>query len=151
MIAQVILWGLLILPWGLFFFLDIKKVKKFIPGGLFSALVLTVFFQFYERYQLFEINKTIFPLTNTTPFIYGIYIVLPTIFLYFTFGHFFKYILLNMVSDAIFAFGIMYWYEHLGIYKLEGLHHIIIYTNSLISAVLIYLFQKWQYNEQDEY
>lgn len=45
--------------------------------GLFSALIITIGLQFYERFNLLEIEETIFPLTNTPSNVYGLYIVLP--------------------------------------------------------------------------
>ncbi|MEC1157447.1 hypothetical protein ACUXCC_003419 [Cytobacillus horneckiae] len=147
MFTHIYLWTMLILPWGIFFFLDKQRLKSFLPGGLVSALLLTIFFQLYERYNLLEIKDTIFPLTNTTPFIYGIYIVLPTVFLYFTFGNFLLYFCINAISDAIFAFGILNLYEYMGIYEMKSQYHLMIYINCLICAALIYLFQKWQYIE----
>lgn len=145
MLTHIFLWSMLILPWFLLLFLDTQRVKSYIPGGLVSALLLTIFFQFYEKYELVEVSKTIFPLTNTPPFVYGIYIVLPIIFLYFTFGNFWLYIIINTISDAIFAFGIINFYEYLGIYKMNDHLHFVIFINSIICATLIYLFQKWQY------
>ncbi|ASV67590.1 hypothetical protein J2S16_002950 [Cytobacillus kochii] len=145
MLTHIFLWSMLILPWFILLLLDNKRVKSFIPGGLVSALLLTILFQLYQRYNLIEVVETIFPLTNTTPFVYGIYIVLPTIFLYFTFGNFWLYITINTISDAIFSFGIMNLYEYFGIYKMDDHFHIVIFINCIICASLIYLFQKWQY------
>ena len=145
MFTHIFLWTMLILPWFFLLFLDTKRVKSFSPGGLVSALLLTIVFQLYQRYHLVEVVQTIFPLTNTTPFVYGLYIVLPTIFLYFTFGNFWIYITINTISDAVFSFGIMNLYEYFGIYKMDDSIHIIIFITCIICASLIYLFQKWQY------
>ncbi|PAE18479.1 hypothetical protein CHH80_21440 [Bacillus sp. 7504-2] len=80
MLNQIILWAMLILPWGLLFFLDKQRVSEFLPAGLFSSLLITIVFQIYERWDIVKVKETIVPLTNVPPATYGLYIVLPMFF-----------------------------------------------------------------------
>lgn len=67
MLNQIILWAMLILPWGLLFFLDKQRVSEFLPAGLFSSLLITIVFQIYERWDIVKVKETIVPLTNVPP------------------------------------------------------------------------------------
>jgi hypothetical protein len=144
MFNRILLWTVFILPWILLIFFDKKRIKRFMPAGLFSALIMTIIFQLAERLNWWVVKETIFPLTNTTPFVYSFYIVTPVIVLYFTFNSFLIYMLVNAIIDAIYAFGITKWMEYLGIYEFNNINSFGRFLFMQIVAVLIYLFQKWQ-------
>jgi hypothetical protein len=144
MFNQILLWTVLIFPWILLIFFDKNKIKRFIPAGLFSALIMTIIFQLAERLNWWVVKETIFPLTNMTPFVYSFYIVAPVIVLYFTFNNFLIYMLVNAIIDAIYIFGITKWLEYLGIYEINNINSFGRFLIVQIVAVLIYLFQKWQ-------
>jgi hypothetical protein len=144
MFNQILLWTVFILPWILLIFFDKKRIKRFMSAGLFSALIMTIIFQLAERLNWWVVKETIFPLTNTTPFVYSFYIVAPVIVLYFTFNSFLIYMLVNAIIDAIYAFGITKWLEYLGIYEFNNINSFGRFLFMQIVAVLIYLFQKWQ-------
>jgi hypothetical protein len=144
MFNRILLWTVFILPWILLIFFDKKRIKRFMPAGLFSALIMTIIFQLAERLNWWVVKETIFPLTNTTPFVYSFYIVVPVIVLYFTFNSFLIYMLVNAIIDAIYAFGITKWMEYLGIYEFNNINSFGRFLFMQIVAVLIYLFQKWQ-------
>ncbi|WP_035099323.1 hypothetical protein [Anoxybacteroides tepidamans] len=143
MLSQILLWAFLIVPWALLIFLDKKSIKRFMPAGLFSALVMTVVFQLGERLDWWTVKQTIFPLTCMSPVVYSLYVIMPIIVLRFTFNRFLTYMLTNAIIDAIYAFGTMRIYESLDIveFNINSLGRFLIIQ---AAAVLIYLYQKWQ-------
>ncbi len=143
MFNQILLWTLLLGPWLLLFFLKKNKLKRFFPAGVFGSLVLTFVFQLADRFKWWEIKENIILLTNTTTFVYGLFLVGTVIIMYFTYGKFLLYMLTNLVMDSLLAFGISKWYEYLGIYKLINITSFGVLLLSLFVAVLNYGFQKW--------
>ncbi|MBM7703900.1 hypothetical protein [Metabacillus iocasae] len=71
--AHFVMWFLLIGPWFLLFFFDTERMKRFVPVGIFAALLLTIVFQIAQRYEWWIIHDNLFFLTNMTPFIYGVF------------------------------------------------------------------------------
>lgn len=141
MLNQIILWAMLILPWGLLFFLDKQRVSEFLPAGLFSSLLITIVFQIYERWDIVKVKETIVPLTNVPPATYGLYIALPMFFLYLTFGNFWVYWILNLVSDLVYCFVFMGLYEKFGIFDINKINYFGIFLIQQALSMLIYLFQ----------
>ncbi|MDE5053298.1 hypothetical protein NDK25_13760 [Niallia taxi] len=144
MFNQILLWSFFILPWLVLFFLKKHKVKRYFPGGLFGALILTVIFQIAEKYHWWTIEENIPILTNVTTFVYGSFLVGTIIILYFTFGNFIKYLVTNLIIDSLLSFGISKWYEHLNIYKLVNINSFGVYIVTTVVAILIYFYQIWQ-------
>jgi hypothetical protein len=141
---QILLWSLLVLPWFALIPLNEHDVKRFFPAGLFGALVLTIIFQIAENFKWWEIKENIFILSNTTSFVYGLFLVGTIIILYFTYHHFLLYMVTNFIVDAILSFGISKWYEHLNIYELDKINPFGVYLLTIVVAVMIYGYQKWQ-------
>ena len=137
MFNQILLWSFLILPWLVLFFLKKQKVKRYFPGGLFGALVLTVIFQIAEKNQWWTIEENIPILTNVTTFVYGSFLVGTIIILYFTFENFIKYLVTNLIIDALLSFGISKWYE-------VNINSFGVYVVTTGVAILIYFYQIWQ-------
>ncbi|MDQ0300374.1 hypothetical protein J2S78_002821 [Salibacterium salarium] len=144
MFNQLLLWSTFIIPWFALIPLNKTDVKKFIPAALFGALILTFVFQVADKFNWWEIEENIILLTNTTPFVYGLFFVGTIIILYFTYHHFLFYLLTNLIIDGFLSFGISKWYEHLGIYKLININSVGVYLLTTVIAILIYGFQKWQ-------
>jgi hypothetical protein len=46
---QMILWGILVIPWFLLLLLDKQRVKRFFTVGLFAALMMTIAYQVAEK------------------------------------------------------------------------------------------------------
>ncbi|MGX1263019.1 hypothetical protein RKD55_000823 [Rossellomorea marisflavi] len=57
MFTLLLLWSMLILPWFILIPLRSYQVKRFFPGGVFGALLLTVVFQMARRFRLVESDK----------------------------------------------------------------------------------------------
>ncbi|MFD2706336.1 hypothetical protein [Salibacterium lacus] len=144
MFNQLLLWFTLIIPWFALIPINKTDVKKFFPGAMFGALVLTLVFQIADTFKWWEIEENIILLTNITPFVYGLFFVGTIIILHFTYHHFLLYLFTNLIIDAFLSFGIGRWYEHFGIYKLVNINSIGVYLLTTGVAILIYGFQKWQ-------
>ncbi|MBS2772517.1 hypothetical protein [Anoxybacteroides rupiense] len=143
MFNQTLLWISFIFPWFLLLFFHKQKVKRFMATGFLCALIMTIIFQLGERLHWWTVKETVFPLTHLTPMIYSFYVVAPIIVLYFTFGNFWLYMLVNAVMDIIYAVGLMKWYEYLGIMEYHNINGFSRFLILQAVAILIYWFQKW--------
>ena len=114
------------------------------PAGLFSAPFMTIVFQMADRLNWWTVKETIFPLSNFAPLLYNFYIISPIIILYFTFNRFIYYMFANAILDVIYAFGVMNWYEYLGIFEFNQINSVGRFLIMQFVAVLIYVYQKWQ-------
>jgi hypothetical protein len=144
MFNQILMWSLLILPWIILLFLNKHGVKRYFPGGLFGALILTLIFQIADKYNWWIVKDNIAILSNTTSFVYGSFLVGTIVILYFTFGKFWIYLITNLIIDAVLSFGLNTWYEYLHIYKLVNINSLGVYILTIGVAILIYLYQVWQ-------
>lgn len=143
MFNQILQWTLLISPWFVFIFLDKQRVRRYLPSGLFSSLLLSIAFQMADKFDWWRVKDNVFFLSNTTPFVYGVFLVGTVVILYFTYQSFWLYIAINLIVDSFQAFGISKWYEHLGIYELVKFNSFGVLLLSLAIALLIFVFQKW--------
>lgn len=144
MFVQLVMWSFLLLPWLLLIPLDKSKVKRYFPGGLVGALVLTFVFQMAEKFDWWEIKQNIILLNNITPFFYGVFLVGTVIILYFTYERFIVFFMTNLIADTFLSFGLSKWYEYLGIYELKNMNEFGVLLLTTVIALLIYLYQKWQ-------
>lgn len=144
MFTLLLLWSMLILPWFVLIPLKSYQVKRFFPAGLFGALLLTVVFQMADAFDWWKVTRTIPLFTNITSFVYGLFLVGTIVILYFTYGHFWRYFITNLVVDAFLAFLVSPWFEYLGIYELHRIHPLGVYFITTILSVLTYLYMKWQ-------
>ncbi|WP_433750798.1 hypothetical protein [Falsibacillus pallidus] len=144
MFVQLLMWSLLILPWFLLLFFHSNKLKRFFPAGIFSSLILTFIFQIADKFDWWIVQKNIPLLANITTNAYGLFLVGTIIIIYFTYGNFFKYMIVNLVVDVFLSFIAGKWFEHLGIYRLENINHFGVLLLTLGIAVIIYLYQIWQ-------
>ncbi|MFP3727607.1 hypothetical protein [Priestia filamentosa] len=142
--AQIILWLLLVGPWFLLPLFNKERIKRFMPVGLFAALVLTVVFQIAEKLDWWIIKENIFFLTNITPFVYGAFLVGTVIIFYLSYPSFIFYMVLNLLFDLFQAFVVHPIFEWTEIYKVNHINSIGLFFLMISIAILIYLYQKWQ-------
>ncbi|QPC48397.1 hypothetical protein G8O30_07300 [Mangrovibacillus cuniculi] len=143
MFNQYLLWTLLIAPWFLLIPLPKEAVKRYMPASIFGALVLSIVFQMADALNWWKVKENIFIFSNTTPFVYGLFLVGTLIIMYFTYHKAILFFITNLLVDSFLAFGVSTWFEYLGIYELQEISSIHVLLITTIVAVLIYLFQKW--------
>lgn len=141
--VQVLLWLSVLVPWViLFVFFKGETIRRFLPAGLFGALVLTIVFQLAEQRHWWFIKETIYPLTNTTPFVYGLFIVGTVIILRFTFRKFLLYLAAEVVINLFLAYIGNAIFISLGLFTLTA-SKFFVFLLTMGVGLLIYFFQIW--------
>ncbi|WP_182101708.1 hypothetical protein [Niallia taxi] len=94
-----------LLPWLSVLFMGKRNIKRFYPAGIFIVLCELVFqvigqsrkwWVFYDKPKSFT--------KDMLPFSFGPYMPMSMWMLRLSYGHFIKFLSLNAVADALFAF-----------------------------------------------
>ena len=140
--AKIILYSLLVLSWSTVFKLNKFTFKRYLPVGIFTALIFTVLSGINDKLNLWKVAKPILPpLPSNFPFAFGPFILLPIWIFKFTFGRFWLYLITNFTSGVLFAYPITTLFEKLNVYQLKNMKRIQLFFLSFGSSLLIYLYQ----------
>lgn len=142
--AQIVMWVFFIAPWLLLFAVDKERVKRYMAVSLFGVVLLTMVFQIADRFNWWEVNKTLFFFVNMTPFPFGIFIIGTLFIFYFTYPGFWMFMIINAAFDLFQAFVMSPIFEKLDIYTLKEMNHFLLFVLMIVIAVLLFLYQKWQ-------
>lgn len=85
--AQISLWGMLVIPWLSLFFLKKSSLRRFMPVAIFAALLVMMVFEIGYVFNWWMVHEVIVPWGHVTsfPLTYGTFIP-GTIWIYhFTF------------------------------------------------------------------
>jgi len=139
---KMILYGLLVLSWASLLKLDKFTFKRYLPVGTFTALIYTILSEVNANTKWWKVLETIFPkLPSNFPFALGPFVALPIWIFKLTFGRFWLYLLMNIVSGVLFAYPITKLFDKLGIYTLKKMTRIQLFFLSVISSIFIYVYQ----------
>ncbi|MBM7703030.1 hypothetical protein [Metabacillus iocasae] len=141
---QLILWALFLAPWLLIIPLNTERVKRFVPVGLFSTVLITIVYQLGERYEWWVLKENLFFLTNMTPSVYGLFIVMTIIVFYFTYPSFWLYLIANIILDVLQVVILGKLLDQVNLYELKSMPAYGIFLIALLISLINYLFQKWQ-------
>lgn len=145
---QIILWSLLILPWLSLFFLNMYTVRRYMPVALFMTVIHTLAYQAAHHYGWWkETGSSLFGWDKIipVPWVYGAYLVIVIWVFHFTFGKFWKYLIVNILLDGVFMYIVYPVWQRLGLVSGEStLPTIAIVAMMVGFALIIYLFQLWQ-------
>lgn len=138
---EVILWSSLILPWATIFFMPKEDIKRYMPVGLFTAVLSVLIVEIGISFKLWNTNETVFPFALLPPLIYGLPAFTMWVFK-LTYGRFWLFVATNAVMDLVFDYLIIPWLASRGIldYNVSILDFFI--TTS--QAWLLYGYQMWQ-------
>ncbi|MBN8192646.1 hypothetical protein JI667_10810 [Bacillus sp. NTK074B] len=148
MSVKIILWLILIIPWLSLFLLNRKNVKRFMPVGIFASFLMVLYNLIAYNLEHWVINVSIIPALNPA-FVSGVLgaFLVVTIWIFtYTFGHFWKYLLVNVIADFIFAVYPFHYIlqDVLGVYQLIGISSLGRWCLFVILSVFIYGYQLWQ-------
>lgn len=142
---QILLWGMLILPWLSLFFLKKNIIKYYMPVSIFTALLVTIYNELSYTQKWWVKKETIFPQVIVfVPFVYGAFLVGTLWIFYLTYKRFWLYIIANLITDGIFCFFAHNWFIKLHIVedvKHRDFHIFIAFT---IISIIAYGYQVWQ-------
>jgi uncharacterized membrane protein len=139
---HVILWGMVIIPWLSLFLMPGKDVKRFLPAGLFTTFLGIIASEVGVANGWWYFRETIYPLAIFSSFTYGLYPIIPLWVLKYTYGRFWRYLLVETTGNAIFIFIFLPWLASRGILDFPA--QLIAFTFTMIIAFLLYSFQMWQ-------
>ncbi|NMH69650.1 hypothetical protein HF072_12750 [Bacillus sp. RO3] len=148
MIVKIILWLILIIPWLSLLLLNKKDVKRFMPVGILASFIMVLYNLVAYHHQHWEINVSIIPSLNPAfaSGVLGAFLVVTIWIFTFSFGHFWKYLLVNVIADFLFTvFPFHYIFQEvLGIYKLIDISTWERWGLFVTMSVVIYGYQLWQ-------
>lgn len=133
---------IMIITWFLLPTLGKDVLKRYFSSGIFiSVVVLTVNFiakkrKWWRWYEAFSPK-----ITWVVPFTWGPFLIGSLFILKWTYGNFFRYMLLNILVDGLFTFGLEYYLKKFKIFSLVQMsksHLMYVFT---FDALLLYGFQ----------
>ncbi|WP_254871048.1 hypothetical protein [Bacillus sp. Marseille-Q1617] len=147
LVNKLILWFILIAPWLTLFFLKKEVVKRFMPVSLLASFIMLVYNLVAENQNHWIINVSIIPSLEPA-FVSGVFGAFPVITLWifrFTFGHFWRYAVTNIIADFMFAFFPIHYVlqDVLGIYNLINITPFGRFILFITFAMILYGFQVW--------
>lgn len=141
------MWSLFLIPWFSLFFLDRSAIRKYMPVALFATVINTILGEIAWTYNWWKFKETLFAWDKVIPLftVYGVFLV-GTIWIFvFTFRKFWIYMLVNLMTDLFYGFGLATWLNKLGIRSGGG--NISPIQNLLLMlsiAIILYVYQLWQ-------
>ncbi|WP_335868912.1 hypothetical protein [Bacillus sp. 2205SS5-2] len=147
MTTEIILWGVLILPWFTLFLLPQSEVRRYMPVAIFASNIMILYniFAFHQKH--WTINISIIPVLKPL-FVSGVlggFLIVTIWIFHFSYGNLKKYILVNIVADFLFSvFPFHYWFQNiLGVYDLVNISKWERWVLFVLFSFVLYLFQKW--------
>ena len=130
------------IPWLSLLFIGKRNIKRYSAAGIFIVIFEIInhlyghkrkWWKFYNRRKSF--------LKDELPFSIGPYMPLSMWLLKFSYGNLKKFVLLNAISDGLFAFLFIDILKKLKIISLNRLNHIQFFIYLHYKAYLLYGFQ----------
>lgn len=141
---QVIMWGMLVVPWLTLFFMKKEDIKRWMPAALFTALTSTLIIDSGVATKMWEIRQNVYPLYEMISLVYGALPVAAMWILKFTYGRFWLYVAVQLVSSFIFAYIIQPWLGRRGIWVWVNATAFKAFLPVIPHFIFIYIYQMWQ-------
>lgn len=139
---KLFLLALMIVPWFSVQLLGKKAFKRFLPGALFMAVWVMVESILSRKRTWWSFYEKLIPRAmGEIPFIVGPFFIGSLWILKFTFGKFWRYFFVNLITDFLFAYPGMIVLRRMGIVSLIRLKHYQMGILFLSKSVLMYGFQ----------
>ncbi|WP_146241015.1 hypothetical protein [Paenibacillus sambharensis] len=143
---KLILWALLIVPWFTLFFMKKESIKRYMPVGIFTALITTITFEIAYHYEWWIAKDKIVPWGHITnpAFPYGAFLVLTLWIFYFTYRNFWLYMFANIVLNAGQWYFVQRIFEQRNMVELVNISRFQLLLLGTVQALVIYAYQRWQ-------
>ncbi|MEH7418663.1 hypothetical protein V7266_25710 [Neobacillus drentensis] len=131
--------SIILIPWLSLIFIGKRSFKRFSFAGIFIVIFEIMnhlyghkrkWWKFYDKQKLF--------IKDELPFSIGPYMPFSMWLLEFSYGNFKKFILLNAISDGLFAFLFIDVLKKLKIIRLNRLNHVQFFIYLHYKAYLLY-------------
>jgi hypothetical protein len=139
---KMLLLVLLIVPWMSLPMLGKRNFKRFLPASFFMMAWISVESVVAKKRVWWKFYDKLIPNTmGELPFLLGPFMIGSIWILKFTFGNFFRYIIVNLVTDFLFSYPGMFILKRMGIVSLIRLKHYQMGILFMAKSVLMYGFQ----------
>lgn len=139
---KLFLLAMMIVPWLSVPFLGKRELRRFLPGALFICVWVTVESILAKKWMWWRFYEKLTPkVMGEIPFIVGPFFIGSLWILKFTFGKFFRYLIVNIVTDVLFAYPGVYFLKRFGIVSLVRLKHYQMVLLFITKSVLMYGIQ----------
>jgi hypothetical protein len=134
--------AIILIPWLTLLFIGKRSIKRYSFAGIFIVIFEIInhlyghkrnWWKFYDKRKSF--------IRDELPFSIGPYLPLSMWLLKISYGNFKKFVVLNLISDGLFAFVIIDVLKKLKIISLGRLNHVQFFIYLHFKAYLLYGFQ----------
>ncbi|EIW18501.1 hypothetical protein SAMN04515679_2550 [Pelosinus fermentans] len=145
---QTLFWASLIFSWLSTLFLKKEDLRRYMPVSLFCMLTFAFIFETGITLHWWAVKETFFPLINLPIFLYGAYPI-GTIWIFkYTYGHFWLFLITNIILDYILIFFLIDWFVQRGVWEAYITYSQVLFITTSL-AILIYGYQMWQEGQQE--
>lgn len=144
MTNQLILWGVLILPWVTLFFMKKEDVKRYMPVGLFAVFTSALILEIGMTLKWWVYYETAYPLRNIS-YLYGTIPVFTMWIFKFAYGRFWLFLFSDLLLNIFYTYVFEYYF--LGsrkIIEFLNMSPLLDVIATTILGVIIYGYQRWQ-------
>lgn len=127
------------LPWILVFFIKRNEIARFMEVTWLTIVMNVLLYDCGLTLNLWTIKENAFPFHVLPPFFFGLYPVLTIYILKYSFGRFWRYLTLNIISDILFSFVFLPWLVSRGVHGY--VHYPVVLILALSQAIIIYVYQ----------
>ena len=131
-----------ILPWLSIPLLGNRAFKRFLPASLFMCLYLILEGWVAQKRKWWWFSTSLKPnVLGEMPLIFGPFIVGSLWILKFTYGKFKLYLLVNLIIDSIFTYGMLGWFKKIGYVSLVRMSKLQLSLIFMVKSIIMYGFQ----------
>lgn len=139
---KVWLWCIMLVPWLSVPFLGKKVIKRFFAASLFICVLIRLESYIAEKRRWWWFYDRLFPKARgETPLLWGQFLIGSIWILKYTYGHFFKYLVVNFFTDLFFIFPFSNFLKRLGLFSYVRLSHPRVMIIFFLKSILLYAFQ----------
>lgn len=133
---------LTLVPWLSVPMLGKRNFKRFLPAAFFIVVWISVESIMAKKRVWWRFYEKLIPNTmGELPFLLGPFMIGSIWILKFTFGNFFRYLIVNLVTDFLFVFPGIYVLKRMGIVSLVRMKQYQMGILFMVKSVLMYGFQ----------
>jgi hypothetical protein len=121
-----------------------EEIKHWMPVAMFAVVLTTIIHDVGTTLGFWSTRESAFPFYQMMPYYYGFMPVLTLWVFKFTYGQFWRYLIINTILDIGFNFFLLnYFLPSRGIFDFN-LSPVLSLPITLMHAIVIYGYQMWQ-------
>lgn len=153
--SKTLLLIMMILPWFSIPLMGRKAINRYLPAGLFMAILVRITNAIAKKRRWWWWYETIFPkLSGSIPFILGPFLIGSLWILKWSYGRIFKFIIINLIYDGMFTYVVVPFLTKFGIASLVRMKKLqLMYVFSVLASLLYisqFVIQSIQGEEQGD-